>query len=101
MTPIDALSDIVMIKRTPPEDRTESGLFLAYDPDYREDIGEVVFVGRGKLVGCPKCRTEHRRKVDVRIGDKVLFSTNGHQIVKFGMEEFVVLREPSIMGVFE
>lgn len=95
---IDPLSDIVIIKRSPPDEVSEGGIYLAYDPDYREDIGVVEFVGEGKHT-CKKCGTT--RPVAVKRGDKVLFSTNGHQIVKVGMEELVVLREPSIIGVIE
>jgi chaperonin GroES len=96
---IHALSDIVVIRRLPPEEYSEGGIALAYDPDFREDIGIVEFVGSGKLYGCKKCKTEHRRPVDVKPGDKVLFSTHGHQITNIAGKELVVLREPSIIGV--
>lgn len=95
---IEPLSDIVIIRRSPPDEFSEGGIALAYDPDFKEDIGIVEYVGEGKHV-CKKCGT--KREVAVKRGDKVLFSTNGHQIVKVGMEELVVLREPSIIGVIE
>jgi len=96
---INALSDIVVIRRLPPDDMSAGGIALAYDPDYKEDIGIVEYVGQGKLFGCKKCHTEHRRPPDVQVGDKVLFSTHGHQITNIAEQELVVLREPSIIGV--
>jgi co-chaperonin GroES (HSP10) len=39
--------------------------------------------------------------VSVSPGQKVLFSTNGHQITTINGEELVILREPSIIGVIE
>jgi len=98
---IHALSDIVVIRRLPPDDMSEGGIALAYDPDYKEDIGIVEYVGAGKLYGCKHCRTEHRRAPDVKRGDKVLFSTHGHQITNIAQQELVVLREPSIIGIIE
>jgi chaperonin GroES len=85
---ISPLSDVVIIRRLPPETVSAGGIHLAWDPDYREDIGVVAFVGPGKA-----------REVSVKPGDKVLFSTNGHQITVINGEELVVLREPSIIGV--
>ncbi len=83
------LSDIVVIRRLAPQQVSDGGIHLVYDPDYREDIGEVAYVGPGK-----------KQPVSVKPGDKVLFSTNGHQITVINGEELVVLREPSIIGVF-
>lgn len=98
---IDALSDVVIIRRSEPETVSSGGVLLAYDPDFKEDIGVVEFVGRGKLKKCAHCGESSRVPVDVRVGDKVLFSTNGHQIVTVAQQEFVVLREPSIIAVIE
>ena len=97
---ISPLSDVVIIKRLPPNEMSDSGIVLAWDSDYKEDIGIVKYVGHGKLYNCPACEKLHQRKVAVRPGDKVLFSTNGHQITVINGEELVVLREPSIIGVF-
>jgi chaperonin GroES len=97
---IKALSDVVLIRRLPPEEMSAGGIALAHDEDYSEDIGVVEFVGSGKMYGCRKCKTEHRRPPEVKKGDKVLFSTHGHQFTEVAGQELVVLREPSIIGVF-
>lgn len=97
---IDPLGDIVVIRRSAPQEVSDGGIHMVYDPDFREDIGVVAFVGPGKRVGCKECKSDYVRPVAVKPGDKVIFSTNGHQITSVNGEEFVVLREPSIIGVF-
>lgn len=96
---IEALRDVVIIRRLAPEEVSAGGIFLAWDPDYKEDIGVVISAGKGKVYKCTKCKTEHRVAVSVRPGDKVLFSTNGHQVQVINGEELIVLREDSIIGV--
>jgi chaperonin GroES len=96
---IEARSDVVVIRRLPPSEVSDGGVLLAWDSDYKEDIGIVVSVGEGKQYGCKHCGTHTRRPVSVNVGDKVLFSTNGHQITIINGQELVVLREPSIIGV--
>ena len=94
-------SDIVIIRRSAPQEVSDGGIYLVHNPDFREDIGVVAYVGSGKRYGCRKCKTEHLVPVSVKPGDKVIFSTNGHQITTINGEELVVLREPSIIGVIE
>lgn len=96
---ISPLGDIVIIRRSAPQEVSDGGIHLVYDENYKEDIGVVAYVGTGKKYGCKACKTEHVIPVAVKPGDKVLFSTSGHQITSINGEELVVLREPSIIGV--
>lgn len=98
---INPLRDVVIIRRLPPEQVSAGGIHMVFDPDFKEDIGIVTYVGPGKQYGCECCGTQQVREPAVKVGDKVLFSTSGHQITEVNGEQFVVLREPSIIGVFE
>jgi|TARA_R110000868_G_scaffold11706_2_gene57041 co-chaperonin GroES (HSP10) len=98
---ISPLGDVVIIRRSAPQEVSDGGIHLVYDPDFKEDIGVVAYVGTGKKYGCEQCNTQHVRPVSVSPGQKVLFSTNGHQITTINGEELVILREPSIIGVIE
>lgn len=98
---IDPLSDVVVIRRSAPAEVSAGGIHLAWDPDYKEDIGTIVFAGAGKPHKCKRCGGNDRVPMQVKAGDKVLFSTNGHQITVINGEELIVLREPSIIGVIE
>jgi chaperonin GroES len=97
---ISPLGDVVMIRRSSPEEVSAGGIHLVFDADYKEDIGEVVFVGRGKHHRCKYCNCQTNIEMSVKPGDKVIFSTHGHQITKVNGQELVVLREDSIIGVF-
>lgn len=39
--------------------------------------------------------------MQVAVGDRVIFSTNGHQVTKVNGEELIVLRQDSIIAVIE
>lgn len=73
---------------------SEGGIYLVDSADFLEDIGEVVAVGPGKYSSKGVFI-----KTEVKIGEKVLFSTNGHQVTKIDGKEMIVTREPSLMAV--
>jgi chaperonin GroES len=90
------LEDVVIIK---PHKETVSvgGILIPRTvEEYHEDIGTIRFCGPGKPDADGKPLPMH-----VKVGDRVLFSTHGHQVTKIEGEELVVLRQPSIIGVFE
>ena len=91
---VKAVQDVVIIRRTPQKEISDGGIFLVDSKDFLEDIGTVEEAGPGKVsskgVLIPN---------DVKKGDLVLFSTNGHQITKLNGTEFIVTRQNSIMAV--
>ena len=96
---IHPLSDVVIIRRC--ESRLSDDIIIPQTVDINEDIGQVVFSGKGRPYKCKKCQGHGRIEMQVKEGDKVIFSTNGHQIIKVNGEEFVVTRQESIIGVLE
>lgn len=96
---IAPLADVVIIRRSTPQEVSDGGIYLAWDEDYKEDIGEVIYAGKGKHHRCKKCNCQTDIEMSVKPGDKVLFSTHGHQITVINGQELVVLRENSIIGV--
>jgi chaperonin GroES len=90
------LEDVVIIK---PHKETLSvgGILIPRTvEEYHEDIGTIRFCGPGK----PKDNGD-LLPMYVKPGDRVLFSTHGHQVTTIEGEELVVLRQNSIIGVFE
>ena len=91
---LKAVQDVVIIRRTPQKEVSDGGIFLVNSDDMLEDIGTVEEAGPGKLnskgVFIPN---------DIKKGDLVLFSTNGHQVTKLNGTEFIVTRQNSIMAV--
>ena len=91
---VQAIQDVVIIRRTPQKEVSDGGIFLVDSKDFLEDIGTVEQAGPGKMsskgVFIPN---------DVKKGDLVLFSTNGHQVTKLNGTEFIITRQNSIMAI--
>ena len=93
---IRPLHDRVIVKRMP-EERTSPGGIVIPDSAAEKPIqGEVVAVGNGKVLDNGEVRP-----LEVKVGDKVLFSKYGGTEVKIEGEDLLVLREDDITGVIE
>jgi chaperonin GroES len=93
---IRPLHDRVVVRRME-EDRTSPGGIVIPDTATEKPIrGEVLAVGRGKLLD-----NGELRPLDVKVGDRVLFGKYSGTEVKITGEEFLVMREEDIMGVIE
>ena len=93
---IRPLHDRVVIKRME-EERTSAGGIVIPDSATEKPIrGEVIAVGKGKIL-----ENNEVRPLDVKIGDTVLFGKYSGTEVKIEGEEYVVMREDDIMGIIE
>ena len=89
------LEDVVIIKRQ--EVEKIGGIYIPIESEnFREDIGTVKYIGPGK----PK-DDGTLFPMNIKPGDRVLFSTHGHQVTMVDGEEVIVLRQNSIIGVFK
>ncbi len=93
---IRPLHDRVVVKRSEEERTTASGIVIPDSATEKPDQGVVIAVGNGKKDDSGKAIP-----LDVKVGDKVLFSKYGHQTVKVDGEEVLVMREDDIMGIVE
>ncbi|OAM27627.1 co-chaperone GroES [Eikenella sp. NML01-A-086] len=93
---IRPLHDRVVINRLEAEEKTASGIVLPGSAAEKPDMGEVVAVGAGKLT-----KDGGRRKLDVKVGDRVIFGKYSGQTVKADGEELLVMREEDIFGIIE
>jgi chaperonin GroES len=93
---IRPLHDRVVVRRME-EERTSAGGILIPDSATEKPIqGEVLAVGKGKILD-----NGDIRPLDVKLGDRVLFGKYSGTEVKVSGEEVVVMREDDIMGVVE
>ncbi len=93
---IRPLHDRVIVKRME-EERTSPGGIVIPDTAAEKPIqGEVVAVGKGKLL-----ESGDIRPLDVKAGDRVLFGKYSGTEVKLNGQELLVMREEDIMGVVE
>ena len=88
------LHDRVILKRSE-EERTSPGGIVIPDTAAEKPIrGEVLAVGRGKIL-----ENGETRPLDVKVGDKVLFGKYSGTEVKLDGEELLVMREEDLMAV--
>ncbi len=93
---IRPLHDRVIVRRLE-EERTSSGGIVIPDTAAEKPMqGEVVAIGKGKLL-----ENGDVRPLDVKPGDKVLFGKYSGTEVKVNGEDLLVMREDDIMGVVE
>ena len=93
---IRPLHDRIIVKRLEEERKTASGIVIPDTAAEKPDQGEVVAVGKGKVLDDGKLRP-----VQVKVGDKILFGKYSGQTVKVEGEELLVMREEDVMGVLE
>ena len=93
---IRPLHDRVVVRRTEEETRTAGGIVLPDSAAEKPSRGEVLAIGPGKLLD-----NGDVRKLDVKIGDKVIFGQYGGSTVKVDGEELLILAESEIFGVLE
>lgn len=93
---IKPLHDRAVIRRLE-EQRTSPGGIVIPDSAAEKPIrGEVIAIGKGKLL-----ENGDIRPMDVKVGDKVLFGKYAGTEIKVDGEELVVMREDDIMAVIE
>ncbi|MEK7680177.1 MAG: co-chaperone GroES [Deltaproteobacteria bacterium] len=93
---IKPLHDRVLIKRLAEEEKTKGGLIIPDSAKEAPAEGKVIAVGQGK-------RDEKGSLVpmNVKAGDRVLFSKYGGTEVKIEGEEHLIMREEDILGIVE
>jgi chaperonin GroES len=93
---IRPLHDRVIVRRMEEERTSPGGIVLPDSATEKPDQGEVLAVGKGKIL-----ESGDVRPLDVKVGDKVLFGKYSGSAVKVDGEEVLVMREEDIMGVIE
>lgn len=91
---IRPLQDRILVKRVQEEEKTKGGLFIPETAKEKPVEGEVIAVGNGKVL-----ENGTARPLDVKVGDRVLFSKYGGTEVKLDGEEHLIMREDDILGV--
>ena len=93
---IRPLNDRILVKRLEGEEKTKGGIIIPDTAKEKPAEGKVVAVGNGRLND-----KGERVPVEVKAGDRVLFSKYGGTEVKIEGEESLIMREDDILGVVE
>lgn len=88
------LGDRVVIRVLEQEEKTASGIFLPDTAKEKPSQGEVVAVGPGKLQDDGK-----RVALDVKVGDKIIFSKYAGTAVKFEGTKYLIVSERDILAI--
>jgi len=91
---IRPLQDRVIVKRLDSEDKTSGGLYIPDTAREKPVQGKVIAVGAGKLDKKGKAVP-----LDVKKGDRVLFSKYSGTEVKLEGEEHLIMREDDILAI--
>ena len=95
-TKIRPLQDRVIVKRVKEEEKTKGGIIIPDSAKEKPIEGEVVAVGSGKSL-----EDGTLRKLEVKVGDRVLFGKYSGTEVKLEGEEHLIVREDDILGILE
>jgi len=93
---IRPLYDRIVVKRIEEQETVRGGIIIPDSAKEKPQEGEVMAVGNGKIL-----EDGSVRKLDVKVGDRVLFGKYGGTEVKVDGEERLILREDDILGVLE
>ena len=93
---IKPLGDRVVIQVLEGELTTKSGIVLPDTAKEKPQEGEVVAGGTGKLVD-----NGQRASMDVKAGDKIIFSKYAGTEVKIDGKEYLIVSERDILAIVE
>ena len=89
---LQPLGDRVLVKPLKEETTTASGIVLTTGADEnKKDQGEVVSIGKGEKV----------QKLNLEVGNKVVFGSYAGEEIKFENETYKVLEEKDILALIK
>ena len=89
------LGDRVVLKQVEAEETTKSGLILTTSAQEKPQEAEVIAVGPGGMVDGKEVNMQ------VKPGDKVIYSKYAGNEVKLEGEEYIIVRQNDILAVVE
>ena len=93
---IRPLQDRILVKRVEEEEKTKGGIIIPDTAKEKPQEGRVIAVGGGKVGEDGKVRP-----LDVKKGDRVLFSKYAGTEITLDGEEHLIVREDDVLGVIE
>lgn len=90
------LNDRVLIKRLEEEEKTKGGIIIPDTAKEKPAEGKVMAVGPGK-----RNEKGDTMPLQVKEGDRVLFSKYGGTDIKIEGEDYLIMREDDILGIVE
>lgn len=91
---VTPLNNRILVKRVEEEEKTAGGIIIPDSAKEKPQKGEIVAAGKGKT-------TDDGKKIplEVKIGDKVLFSKYAGTELKLDGQEFLMMTEEDVLGI--
>lgn len=89
------LHDRILVRRMAEEDKTAGGLYIPDTAKEKPQKGEIIATGKGRVTEDGKVLP-----LEVKVGDKVLFSKYAGTELKIEGQEFLMMREEDVLGIF-
>ena len=90
---LQPLEDRIVVKPSEGEEMTASGLVIPDTAKEKPQEGEVLAVGPGRF------EDGNRVPLDVKVGDKVIYSKYGGTEIKYAGEEYLILSARDVLAV--
>ena len=90
---LQPLADRIVVKPMQKEEKTKGGIIIPDTAKEKPQEGEVVAVGPGKMTDDGK-----RIAMDLKVGDRVIYSKYGGAEIKIDDVEMIILRESDILA---
>jgi len=95
-TTVRPLHDRVIVRRLDEDTMSAGGIIIPDSAKEKPLEGEVISAGKGKIM-----ENGDVRPLDVKAGDKIIFSKYAGTEIKLDGEDFLMMREDDILGVIE
>jgi len=93
---IRPLHDRILVTRLQEEEKSKGGIIIPESAKEKPAEGKVISAGNGKIL-----ENGEIRALDVKEGDRILFSKYSGTEVKIGGEEYLIMREDDVLGIIE
>jgi len=94
---LEPLGSRLIVKPVMEDEVTKSGIIIPETVDKEKPIkGEVLAVGPGKFLD-----NGQREKIDLKVGDKILFEKYGSDEYKVDNEEFLVVEYDKVVAILK
>jgi chaperonin GroES len=90
------LSDRILVERVEEDKKTKGGIIIPDTAKEKPAEGKIVAVGNGRIGEDGK-----PIPMDVKVGDRVLFSKYGGTEVKILGVDYLIMRQDDVLGVIE
>jgi len=90
------LSDRILVQRVEEDTKTKGGIIIPDTAKEKPVEGKIVAAGNGRMGEDGKLLA-----MDVKVGDRILFSKYGGTDVKIDGEDYLILRQDDVLGIIE